>query len=105
MVYFVLYYSNSSITNQFQHSGGDPNATIEKAAVVLVDHDTDQFTELRNRYHGEKHIESYLWVKKCVEQECTNYSLNIARTATGRRPGEECVIRRPLIKIPLHNRS
>lgn len=38
-----------------------------------------------------KYIESYLWVKKCVEKGAVVYTPLVYKNPGGRRPGEECV--------------
>ena len=39
-----------------------------------------------------KYVESYLWVKKCVEKGAVVYTPLVYKNPGGRRPGEECVM-------------
>ena len=39
----------------------------------------------------DKHIESYLWVKKCIEKGALVYTPMVYKNPGGRRPGEEYV--------------
>jgi len=77
-----------------QHSGGDPTATPQKAKVVLADPDTDIFQHLCKIYQGvpNKHVESYLWVKHCIDADEVNYTPLTFKNPGGRRAGEEYVV-------------
>lgn len=46
------------------------------------------------QYQGvaDKYIESYLWVKKCIEKGAVVYTPLVYKNPGGRRPGEECVL-------------
>jgi hypothetical protein len=78
----------------FQHSGGDPHASAQSARVILADPNTDVFQHLIKTYQGvaDKYIESYLWVKKCIEKGTVVYTPLVYKNPGGRRPGEESVI-------------
>jgi hypothetical protein len=77
-----------------QHSGGDPSASAQTARVILADPNTEIFQHLVKSYQGVpgKYVESYLWVKKCVEKGAVVYTPLVYKNPGGRRPGEECVI-------------
>ncbi|KAJ7835172.1 hypothetical protein B0H14DRAFT_2280834, partial [Mycena olivaceomarginata] len=62
--------ARSVLSQRIMHSGGDPRGSAQSARVILVDPNTDVFHRLIQAYQGvpEKHIESYLWVKKCVDK-------------------------------------
>lgn len=51
------------------------------------------FQHLVKTYQGEpdKYVESYLWVKKCIEKGQVIYTPVIYKNPGGRRPGEEYV--------------
>jgi hypothetical protein len=74
-----------------QHSGGDPTASAQSARVILADPNTEVFQHLVKVYQGvpDKYIESYLWVKKCVEKGSVVYTPLVYKNPGGRRPGEE----------------
>jgi hypothetical protein len=74
-----------------QHSGGDPHASEQSARVILADPNTEVFQHLVKVYQGipDKYIESYLWVKKCVEKSAIVYTPLVYKNPGGRRPGEE----------------
>ncbi|KAJ7845983.1 hypothetical protein B0H14DRAFT_2773652 [Mycena olivaceomarginata] len=84
--------ARSALSQRIMHSGGDPRGSAQSARVILADPNTDVFHHLIQAYQGvpEKHVESYLWVKKC--------------NPCGRRSGEEsaffAVSIRKLIHIP-----
>ena len=79
---------------KLQHSGGDPSASAQTARVILADPNTEIFQHLVKSYQGVpgKYVESYLWVKKCVEKGAVVYTPLVYKNPGGRRPGEECVI-------------
>ncbi|KAF7339810.1 FAD-binding protein [Mycena venus] len=83
--------ARSALSQRITHSGGDPNATAQSARVILADPNTDVFQHLVKTYQGEpdKYIESYLWVKKCVERGAVLYTPLVYKNPGGRRPGEE----------------
>lgn len=66
-------------------------ATAQNARVILADPNTEVFQHLVNSYQGvpDKYVESFLWVKKCVERSAVNYTPLIYKNPGGRRPGEE----------------
>ena len=74
-----------------QHSGGDPHASAQSAKVILADPNTEVFDHLVKTYQGvpDKYIESYLWVKKCIEKGAVVYTPLVYKNPGGRRPGEE----------------
>lgn len=77
-----------------QHSGGDPHASAQSARVILADPNTEIFHHLVLQYQGvaDKYIESYLWVKKCIEKGAVVYTPLVYKNPGGRRPGEEYVL-------------
>ncbi|KAJ7275231.1 hypothetical protein B0H12DRAFT_1086326 [Mycena haematopus] len=83
--------ARSALTQRIMHSGGDPNATTQSARIILADPNTDVFPHLIKTYQGEpgKYIESYLWVKKCVERGAVIFTPLVYKNPGGRRPGEE----------------
>ena len=76
-----------------QHSGGDPTASAQNAKVILADPNTDVFQHLVKTYQSEakKYVESYLWVKKCIEKGTVVYTPVVYKNPGGRRAGEEYV--------------
>jgi len=86
----------------FKHSGGDPHASAQSASVILADPNTDVFQHLIKTYQGvaDKYIESYLWVKKCIEKGSLVYTPLVYKNPGGRRPGEEYVS--PAIRSLFH---
>lgn len=91
MVGIVL--PSSSILAQplLKHSGGDPHASLQSARVILADPQSDVFHHLVKTYQdvADKYIESYLWVKKCIEKGTVVYTPMVYKNPGGRRPGEE----------------
>lgn len=87
---FVMYVMSTPLTNP-QHSGGDPSASAQTARVILADPNTEIFQHLVKSYQGVpgKYVESYLWVKKCVEKGAVVYTPLVYKNPGGRRPGEE----------------
>ncbi len=75
----------------WQHSGGDPTASAQSARVILADPNTDIFNHLVKTYQGEaeKYVESYLWVKRCIDKGQVIYTPVVYKNPGGRRPGEE----------------
>ena len=82
---------NVPSNNKSQHSGGDPSASAQTARVILADPNTEIFQHLVKSYQGVpgKYVESYLWVKKCVEKGTVVYTPLVYKNPGGRRPGEE----------------
>ena len=80
-------------TVRLQHSGGDPTASAQSARVILADPNTEMFQHLVKTYQGDpdKFVESYLWVKKCIEKGQVIYTPVVYKNPGGRRPGEEYV--------------
>jgi hypothetical protein len=66
---------------------------MRESRVILADPNTDIFKHLIKTYQGRsgKHIESYLWVKKCIEKGAVSYTPVVYKNPGGRRPGEEYV--------------
>ncbi|KAJ6574920.1 hypothetical protein B0H19DRAFT_1126385 [Mycena capillaripes] len=83
--------ARSALSQRIMHSGGDPDATAQSARVILADPNTDVFQHLIKTYQSEpeKYIESYLWVKKCVERGVVIYTPVVYKNPGGRRAGEE----------------
>jgi hypothetical protein len=89
----------------FKLSGGDPHASAQSASVILADPNTDVFHHLIKTYQGvaDKYIESYLWVKKCIEKGSLVYTPLVYKNPGGRRPGEEYVS--PAIHSRFHDQQ
>ncbi|KAF8807554.1 hypothetical protein BYT27DRAFT_7189632 [Phlegmacium glaucopus] len=83
--------ARSALGSRIMHSGGDPHASAQSARVILADPNTDVFQHLIKTYQGvaDKYIESYLWVKKCIEKGTVVYTPLVYKNPGGRRPGEE----------------
>ncbi|KAF8225035.1 hypothetical protein L208DRAFT_445514 [Tricholoma matsutake] len=83
--------ARSALSQRIMHSGGDPYASMQSARVILADPNTDIFGHLVKIYQGvsDKYIESYLWVKKCIERNSVVYTPLVYKNPGGRRPGEE----------------
>ena len=65
---------------------------MQSARVILADPNTEIFGHLVKTYQGsDKYIESYLWVKKCIEKGSVVYTPLVYKNPGGRRPGEEYV--------------
>ncbi|PCH33547.1 hypothetical protein WOLCODRAFT_86832 [Wolfiporia cocos MD-104 SS10] len=81
----------AALSARIMHSGGDPTASAQSARVILADPNTEVFQHLVKTYQGEadKYVESYLWVKKCIEKGQVIYTPVIYKNPGGRRPGEE----------------
>ena len=88
---FIL--SMPFLLTTFQHSGGNPHATQAAARVILADPNTEVFQGLVKAYQGDpsKYIESYLWVKKCIDRGAVAFTPLVYKNPGGRRPGEEYV--------------
>ncbi|KAF9229472.1 hypothetical protein BS17DRAFT_771511 [Gyrodon lividus] len=83
--------ARAALSQRIMHSGGDPTASPQSARVLLADPNTEVFQHLVKSYQGvpDKYIESYLWVKKCVEKGALVYTPLVYKNPGGRRPGEE----------------
>ncbi|KAI6153451.1 hypothetical protein BKA82DRAFT_1002271 [Pisolithus tinctorius] len=83
--------ARAALSQRIMHSGGDPTASPQSARVILADPNTEVFQHLVKSYQGvpDKYIESYLWVKKCVEKGALLYTPLVYKNPGGRRPGEE----------------
>ncbi|KAJ7042433.1 hypothetical protein C8F04DRAFT_1030050 [Mycena alexandri] len=83
--------ARSALSQRIIHSGGDPNASEQSARVILADPNTEVYKHLIKTYQADpgKYIESYLWVKKCVEKGAVVYTPVVYKNPGGRRPGEE----------------
>ncbi|KAI0651747.1 hypothetical protein C8Q79DRAFT_899456 [Trametes meyenii] len=81
----------STLSARIMHSGGDPTASAQSARVILADPNTEIFQHLVKTYQSEanKYVESYLWVKKCIEKGQVIYTPVVYKNPGGRRPGEE----------------
>jgi hypothetical protein len=77
----------------FQHSGGDPSASAQNAQVILADPNTEIFQALVKTYQSlpDKYVESFLWVKNCVENGQLTFTPVVYKNPGGRRAGEEYV--------------
>lgn len=66
---------------------------MQSARVILADPNTEIFGHLVKSYQGvsDKYIESYLWVKKCIEKSSVVYTPLVYKNPGGRRAGEEYV--------------
>ncbi|KAG6845998.1 hypothetical protein H0H87_011046 [Tephrocybe sp. NHM501043] len=83
--------ARTALSQRIMHSGGDPHASVQSARVILADPHTEVFGHLVKTYQGvpDKFIESYLWVKKCIEKSVVQYTPLVYKNPGGRRPGEE----------------
>ncbi|THH20002.1 hypothetical protein EW146_g1267 [Bondarzewia mesenterica] len=83
--------ARAALSARVMHSGGDPTASAQSARVILADPNTEVFQHLVKNYQGipDKYVESYLWVKKCVEKGAVVYTPLVYKNPGGRRPGEE----------------
>ncbi|KAI9462390.1 hypothetical protein BJY52DRAFT_145185 [Lactarius psammicola] len=83
--------ARAALSARIMHSGGDPSASAQTARVILADPNTEIFQHLVKNYQGVpgKYVESYLWVKKCVEKGTVVYTPLVYKNPGGRRPGEE----------------
>ncbi|KAG6842531.1 hypothetical protein C0991_000057 [Blastosporella zonata] len=83
--------ARTALSDRIIHSGGDPHASAQSARVILADPHTEVFGHLVKTYQGvpDKFIESYLWVKKCIEKSVVQYTPLVYKNPGGRRPGEE----------------
>ncbi|KAH7883736.1 hypothetical protein F5I97DRAFT_1938415 [Phlebopus sp. FC_14] len=83
--------ARAALSQRIMHSGGDPTASPQSARIILADPNTEVFQHLVKSYQGvpDKYIESYLWVKKCVEKGTLVYTPLVYKNPGGRRPGEE----------------
>ncbi|KAH9982649.1 hypothetical protein BGW80DRAFT_1471407 [Lactifluus volemus] len=83
--------ARAALSARIMHSGGDPSASAQTARVILADPNTEIFQHLVKNYQGVpgKYVESYLWVKKCVEKGVVVYTPLVYKNPGGRRPGEE----------------
>ncbi|GJE86005.1 hypothetical protein PsYK624_020850 [Phanerochaete sordida] len=81
----------AALSLRILHSGGDPSASPQSARVILADPNTEVFQHLVKTYQNEpdKYVESYLWVKKCIEKGSVSYTPVVYKNPGGRRPGEE----------------
>ncbi|KAJ7706381.1 hypothetical protein B0H17DRAFT_1036972 [Mycena rosella] len=83
--------ARNALSQRIMHSGGDPYASAQLARVILADPNTEVFQHLIKVSQGQpdKYVESYLWVKKCVEKGAVVYTPLVYKNPGGRRPGEE----------------
>ncbi|KAF7306750.1 Myb-DNA-bind-2 domain-containing protein [Mycena indigotica] len=83
--------ARSALSARIRHSGGDPTASIATARVILADPHTEVFHHLVQTYQSDpnKYIESYLWIKKCIERGIMTYTPVVYKNPGGRRPGED----------------
>ncbi|KAM6498253.1 hypothetical protein JOM56_006201 [Amanita muscaria] len=83
--------ARSALSQRIMHSGGDPTASAQSARVILADPNTEVFPHLVKTYQSvpNKYIESYLWVKKCIEKGQVVFTPLVYKNPGGRRPGEE----------------
>ncbi|KAF9480076.1 hypothetical protein BDN70DRAFT_878123 [Pholiota conissans] len=83
--------ARSALFSRIMHSGGDAMASAQSARVILADPNTEVFHHLVKTYQGvaDKYIESYLWVKKCIEKGAVVYTPLVYKNPGGRRAGEE----------------
>ncbi|KAG6893062.1 hypothetical protein C0993_002111 [Termitomyces sp. T159_Od127] len=83
--------ARAALSQRIMHCGGDPHASMQSARVILADPHTEVFAHLVKEYQGVpgKFIESYLWVRKCIEKSSVAYTPLVYKNPGGRRPGEE----------------
>jgi len=77
--------------SDFQHAGGNPEASDEEATVILADPETEIYADIVKHYQSDpnKAVESHLWVKKCIDRGILFHSGHIYKNPGGRRPGDE----------------
>ncbi|KAI0029612.1 hypothetical protein K488DRAFT_56018, partial [Vararia minispora EC-137] len=80
-----------ALSQRIAHSGGDPTANSETARVILGDQYSDSFQRLVHRYQSvqDKYVESFQWVKKCIDKGTVTFTPVVYKNPGGRRPGEE----------------
>ncbi|KIY72777.1 hypothetical protein CYLTODRAFT_6905 [Cylindrobasidium torrendii FP15055 ss-10] len=83
--------ARASLSDRIIHSGGDPNAPLTSARVILADPNTPIFQTLikSNENKPGVFVESYMWVKKCIESGVVAYTPVVFKNPGGRRKGEE----------------
>ncbi|KAG6850837.1 hypothetical protein H0H93_008140, partial [Arthromyces matolae] len=83
--------AQAALGQRIMHCGGDPHASEQSARVILADPHNEVFQHLVKSYQGvpDKFVESYLWVKKCIEKSMVIYTPQVYKNPGGRRPGEE----------------
>ncbi|KAJ2928931.1 hypothetical protein H1R20_g8295, partial [Candolleomyces eurysporus] len=83
--------ARTALSLRIMHSGGNPHASAQSARVILADPNTEIFQSLVKTYQGDpnKYIESYLWVKKCIDKGAVTFTPLVYKNPGGRRPGEE----------------
>ncbi|KAG7450355.1 uncharacterized protein BT62DRAFT_507766 [Guyanagaster necrorhizus] len=83
--------ARTTLSERIAHSGGNPNAAAHSARVILADPNTEAFQHLIKTYQETPgvYVESYLWVKKCIERGVVAFTPVVFKNPGGRRPGEE----------------
>ncbi|KAK0208595.1 hypothetical protein DFS33DRAFT_458970 [Desarmillaria ectypa] len=83
--------ARTTLSERIAHSGGNPNAAVHSARVILADPNTETFQHLIKAYQDTPgvYVESYLWVKKCIERGAVAFTPVVFKNPGGRRPGEE----------------
>jgi hypothetical protein len=76
-----------------QYSGGDPYSSEANADVILADPNTQVWASIVRDYQAtpEKYIESFLWVKRCIERGAATFTSYVYKNPGGRRAGDEYV--------------
>ncbi|KAK0233472.1 hypothetical protein IW262DRAFT_1257563, partial [Armillaria fumosa] len=83
--------ARTTLSERIAHSGGNPHAAEHSARVILADPNTEAFQLLVKAYQDTPgvYVESYLWVKKCIEKGTVTFTPVVFKNPGGRRPGEE----------------
>ncbi|TRM65764.1 hypothetical protein BD626DRAFT_627782 [Schizophyllum amplum] len=79
------------IAERIRHSGGDPDASLESARVILADPGDEDFKQLIKQYESDpdKYIEAFYWVQRCVELGAIHFTPVVYKNPGGRRAGDE----------------
>ncbi|KIY45442.1 hypothetical protein FISHEDRAFT_49411, partial [Fistulina hepatica ATCC 64428] len=83
--------SRIALSRRIIHSGGNPAATFETADVILADPSTEVFSTLVRSCEGsfDKRVESFTWVKSCIDRGVLEFTPVVYKNPGGRRAGEE----------------
>lgn len=66
---------------------------MQSAQVILADPNTNTFRDIVAAMQGvpDKHVESHLWVRRCIERAALLYTPLVYKNPGGRRPGDAYV--------------
>ncbi|KAH8835209.1 hypothetical protein DL96DRAFT_1666083 [Flagelloscypha sp. PMI_526] len=79
-----------ALSTRIRHSGGLVVPKEEDASVIIADINSSAFERLVTKYEKEsdKHVESHLWVKQCVERKDLEFTPVAHHDRGGRKAGE-----------------